>query len=372
MKLNWKIKQTWLVTWAILAAAACNDQLTITEETPMPIPVVLDIAVDACGSNCYDLGISRNPLAATAAERSATSKLRVFSNHNLATGSSTTRNLIFLVHDLGYRAENALNSMQRAITSASRPDTIVVSALFANSSRRPSNDHFYWTSAAWRYGGNAENVENNSFRLADIIINQLFKPSSFPMINRVVVVGHSAGAQFSHRYAASHRPLPNLSTANFSYIVANPSSYVYLSDVRVNSDGMTFSPPTSTNSCSGSYDNYQYGLANHADAGSRFDYDRNLSLATIRAQMKARNVIYLLGQNDHTSNTTATTDCPSSLQGTLRSRLNRGRTYFQYMESQYSPHSHQIIEVPNVGHNANAMYNAPVTIALLRTLLTTR
>ena len=109
------------------------------------------------------MGISRNPLAATAAERSATSKLRVFSNHNLATGSSTTRNLIFLVHGLGYNAENILNSMQRAISSASRPDTVVVSALFANSSRRPSNDHFFWESAAWRYGGNAENVEKQFF-----------------------------------------------------------------------------------------------------------------------------------------------------------------------------------------------------------------
>ena len=193
------------------------------------------------------------------------------------------------------------------------------------------------------------------------------------MINRVVVVGHSAGAQFSHRYAASHRPLPNLSTANFSYIVASPSSYVYLSNVRVNSDGMTFAPPTSANNCSGSYDNYQYGLANHADAESLFDYDRNLSLATIRAQMKARNVIYLLGQNDNTSSSNRpTNDCQSRLQGTLRSRLNRGQTYFQYMNSQFSPHSHQRLEVPNVDHNANAIYNAPATIALLRTLLTTR
>ena len=42
------------------------------------------------------------------------------------------------------------------------------------------------------------------------------------------MTGHSAGGQVAHRYAAASRAEENFGAVSFRYVVANPSTYLYL------------------------------------------------------------------------------------------------------------------------------------------------
>ena len=347
-----------------------DERLGATQFCNTPLPQ-LTIDPMLCGKNCYDINLANDPCADDSqVVDQSTSKLRVFANYNLRENKQKMSNLVIVVHGLRMGAAANLRFFQSAIRSAKRGKTLVISFFMPNTERRPSASHFYWTRAAWRYGGNAQNTKNNSFRMTDMILNQIFTASEFAHVKRVLIAGHSAGGQFSHRYAAVHRNIKNLSHATFYYLIANPSSYVYLNNLRVSANNITFSLPKTT--CSG-YDDYPYGLANHADPQSLFDYDKkNISVETIRRQMKKRRVTYLLGELDNESanvSPLATADCSSMLQGTLRSRLNRGKTYYRYMQNQYLGNRHELIKIPAVAHSARAMYNAPKTIGYLQKVL---
>jgi len=99
----------------------------------------------------------------------------------------------------------------------------------------------------WRYGAESildaddkHNMTISSFSAMDVLLESLCDRKHFPNLKRIVVIGHSAGGQFVHRWALSsnswcfgngqfaHRWAPKAELPNVRVVVANPRSFTYL------------------------------------------------------------------------------------------------------------------------------------------------
>ncbi|KAK1740080.1 hypothetical protein QTG54_009030 [Skeletonema marinoi] len=99
----------------------------------------------------------------------------------------------------------------------------------------------------WRYGAESildandkHNMTISSFGAMDVLLESLCDRNHFPNLQRIVVIGHSAGGQFVHRWALSsnswcfgngqfaHRWAPKAALPNVRVVVANPRSFTYL------------------------------------------------------------------------------------------------------------------------------------------------
>ena len=118
-------------------------------------------------------------------------------------------------------------------------DTLVIAPQF-----QASGPGMYWSSS-WKEGSKSSDPQHvSSYEVLDRLVE---------MFHGVAIVGHSAGAQFGTRLQG------------LTFIVANPSSYLYLDRTR----------PVS-GACSG-FNNYRYGL-DHLNS-----YMRAVSTAASRA-----------------------------------------------------------------------------------------
>jgi hypothetical protein len=77
----------------------------------------------------------------------------------------------------------------------------------------------------------------SSYAAVDRIIRILGDSTRFPNLEAVVVAGHAAGGQYVHRFAATSPVEDELPHLRFRYIVANPSTYLYLGPERPAGDG---------------------------------------------------------------------------------------------------------------------------------------
>ena len=185
-------------------------------------------------------------------------------------------------------------------------------------------------------------------------ISQLATGGRFPGITEVVVVGHSGGGQFAHRYAAQTMVATRLAAAGIRirFVVANPSSYLYLDGSRFQSSSKTFASLTSAQrSTCRRFDTYKYGLTELGGYGSLAGVTR------IRTQYLARHVVYLLGTKDTSTDSTMDTSCPATWQGP--DRYTRGNRYVAYLRARFgsaATKTHTTVAVSGVGHDAKAMY----------------
>ncbi|KAL3780673.1 hypothetical protein HJC23_007120 [Cyclotella cryptica] len=91
---------------------------------------------------------------------------------------------------------------------------------------------------SFRYG--AESIPNanyndedtiSSFGAMDVLLETLCQTARFENLQHIVIVGHSAGGQFVHRWALSSNH-PCLDRPLVRLVVANPRSFTYLDDRR--------------------------------------------------------------------------------------------------------------------------------------------
>jgi hypothetical protein len=219
----------------------------------------------------------------------------------------------------------------------------------------------FWK-GGWRQGDRSRSTDGHpraavisSFAVVDAMLRRLGDRAAYPNLESVVVAGHSAGGQFANRFAAGSRVEPELRAAGIDvvrYVVANPSSYVYLSGKRrVRGTVDRFAKPSTT--CSG-YDRYKFGLK---------DLNRYMAAVgapAIRSQYGARHVRYLLGAlDDDPAAEGLATSCESMLQGCHR--LQRGTIYFNHIgdelgSSVYVTHKKRV--VPGVAHDSFGMFGS--------------
>ncbi len=260
------------------------------------------------------------------------------------------------------------NYMQEAAAIAGVEDrTLIVAPWFPAEEDVTPPGFARWTSGGWKGGdGSIFPPSISSFSVYDHIVSTLLLDASVhPQLADVVFAGHSAGAQFAQRYAvASDLGGGEAPAATFRWLVANPSSYLYLDPFRWDQLGappdVNFTIPAGTE-CDDSYDDYKYGLANLSPGHYVAKH-----LADIPALYLDRDVTYLLGEDDiETDPDVDDLDgtCPAELQGVHR--LQRGLVFTGFLDARYPQQLHDTVTVPGVGHSAGGMFTSSQGVAAL-------
>lgn len=180
-------------------------------------------------------------------------------------------------------------------------------------------------------------------------------------------MGHSAGGQFVSRYAAvnnSHEDLKKQGVSIY-YVVANPSSYLYLDanryQLRQNVEIMEISSEKLAN-CKG-YNDYKYGLEN------LYGYAKTISKQEIRVRLMNRPVLFWLGQEDTERRWSLDKYCEVEVQ--WKNRYERGLLYEHHLKfflKDVQNLNHHWAIIAGVGHDSNEMFTNKTFIKALKIL----
>lgn len=293
----------------------------------------------------------------------------------------------------------------------------------------------YWNTTKpwgdWRVGAQSDpgccgnsgrdyQVTISSFEVLDNFLAILTDKDLFPNMHKISFVGHSAGAQMVQRYAMMSSLValwdfdPDL---DVEFIVANPSSYTYLTperyeyscghcecnrhnctcdqDCHPNPPYKKLGRPRHKNAdkefpCyQWNWDRWPYGLGSFRDKkrGRYIPYafrDGELGVMRAKRLYSSLHMVYMVGQNDTCNDGLATCDkscwkrnewdeaegetqcyrnhmdsrCPAMLQGPNRNV--RAHQYMRYLERLYGKPTHKLHEIKGVGHDAAAMFGSDI------------
>jgi len=273
---------------------------------PIPAPVPLPVEHDGSGESSVGNG---NSSTSSTTSTTIVGKLAYYSNLGPIEPTNNNNNTqnqdsllsgvqmaLVVIHGANRNGDDYFCSAKATTRLQKRfaPGTVlVVAPVFLDtpsppsSSRSPSSSFLYWNDShdkdgSWRYGADASGTTISSFDAMDALLATLRVSSLLPGLRRIVVAGHSSGGQFVQRwsllapsrlwpvaeggrpYRASgggggnddddddgnhdhqRRELP----ISLHAIVANPSSYVYLTPLRYHDDDDDDSGTTTTNNTS--------------------------------------------------------------------------------------------------------------------------
>lgn len=263
-------------------------------------------------------------------------------------GSARVTHAVIVVHGTGRNAAHYYANMLAAAAQAGVLDTtIVLAPLFKTSQDNPGAEQLTWTSGGWKIGDAAEAKGVSSFSVMDDLITTLANKKRFPNLKWITVTGHSAGGQFTQRYAAFGVAPNYVRGTVVDFVVANPSSYTYFDGARPSKDGSRFSVPTGS-SCP--YDDYKYGM------GGRTGYVARLAPREALHQFTSRRITYLSGGADSVQNGDMDTDCGAMAQGP--NRVTRSAYFFARIKQLAPTAPQQRVVVPGIAHDSDGMYQS--------------
>ncbi len=265
------------------------------------------------------------------------------------------KNAIIAVHGQNRDADNYFSYMMSVLRSEGLEDnTILIAPFFEGDG---GGGDLYWNTSAWREGQRSSDASRiSSFEVMDQLIARLADKAHFPVLEKVVLTGHSSGGLFTHAYAAANASEALYPEAEFHYIVANSQYFYYPDDVRYDENTGQFAEPAGCPA----FNFWPLGFVNPPE------YLSGVGEEVVDQQLIRRKVTYLLGSSDTvTSGTLNTSDCEAVLLGS--NRFKRGEHIFSLMESRHNGvHNHRKVVVDGVGHDAQAMYQSSAFRSLLR------
>lgn len=287
-----------------------------------------------------------------------------YRTHSLTDGSRDVEQAVVMVHGAQRNGDGYFGTaLASAASRGQLSKSIIVSPSFKGNDGPSCKDsvedgEFIFGCQAWNAGFPALNspAKVNSFDVMDRIVQLLADKSRFPNLRSIVLAGHSGGGQFLQRYAAVNQ-MEQKAGISIRYVVANPSSYVYLNDMRLRSDASC----TIDGKCTGpfgaywdranctTYNRYRYGL------DGLVGYAATTGATTIRKQFPTRAVTYLIGDLDQLQDSDLDKSCSAIAQGP--NRRERGINYWNYVRTQFQA-EHKLVMVPRCGHNAACMFGA--------------
>lgn len=309
----------------------------------------------------------------------------VYRNHPLEARNAAITRAVIMIHGLGRDAGNYYRHvLAAAFLAGALEDTVVIAPRFASNEGGPCKDtlaagELGWRcqprNDTWRTGGAAVNSEVTSFDIVDELLRRLTRKEVFPNLRTLVVAGHSAGGQFVSRYEMANQVHERLPVRPF-YVVANPSSYAYLDELRPTASALpasvaaaapgyvaplpanppaAFVPFADAKNCTG-YDTWPYGLQ------GRNGYSTRLGDDQLKKQLAARPALYLLGELDILPLYGFDSSCSAMAQGPTR--LARGLAYARYVGEKFGA-QHKTLVVPACGHSARCIFTAEPVLPLL-------
>jgi pimeloyl-ACP methyl ester carboxylesterase len=278
-------------------------------------------------------------------------RLAAYSNVPM-TGSARVTHAMLVVHGAGRDAAVTFTGMMQAAVKAGADveQTMVLAPWFKTAQDSPASGEAVWSSGGWKIGDPSTGRGGepiSSFQVADDLLYTWADRTRFPNLRWVTVVGHSAGGQFTDRYATFGQAPGRVPGVLVNFIVANPSSFVYFDQQRPNGN---------PSSCAG-YDTYKYGMA------GRSGYVAQMSPRQALTTFLSRRVSILNGSADTVQNGDMDEGCGGMLQGA--NRLARGENFFARMRSIAPSAPHDRIVVPGVTHDHYALFEDPRSATVL-------
>ncbi len=279
----------------------------------------------------------------------------IFRTHPLDRPDSTLWRALIIIHGASRDADRYFETgVAAARNTALLATTLVVAPRFRTSDDLPEAGAPYWTAGGWKRGHlstpESGSPRVSSYAVLDQLLAELVTSGRFEGLNLIVVAGHSAGGQVTHRFAASSGF--ERSGVEIRYVVANPSTYLYLGPERWN--GVDFTTPD-VDACP-DYARWHYGL------GDRNSYASQSTADELGRRLGERDVRVLLGTAD-TLTASLDQSCGADLQG--RRRLDRGRTLIRYMDQFQPTHHHQEVLIEGAGHSSRSIFLSPLGLDAL-------
>ncbi len=282
-------------------------------------------------------------------------RLPVYRSLPLLEGDTLVEQAVIVVHGANRNPDDYFETMIVAARQAGALDRVLVIAPhFQTASDDPGEDEPYWSSNGWKRGNqsNSNSTDQDgigSYEAVDRILALLDDPTRFPRLARIVVTGHSAGGQYTHRFAAGSRVEEGRPHLRFRYIVANPSTFLYLGPERVGQgEGGGWGIPDRA-ACP-DYNHWHYGLE------EMNPYMEGQEPEEIQDRLQGRDVVLLAGDAD-TGSSMLDVSCGAMLQGP--NRYYRARYLFAFMKRFFPDSGHRLVEIPRVGHSSRDVYTSP-------------
>ncbi len=288
-----------------------------------------------------------------------------YANFRLDSLDNGIRKAIIIIHGMNRNAGDYYHNMREAASMSTyyTDSLLIIAPQFLEQDDLHAlhlNASFLYWSDGWKSGSKSKDRSSDprparisSYSILDTLMMRL--AIYHPNLKYIVFAGHSAGGQLTNRYSASS-PIVNTLCEDYGistrFIVANPSSYLYLDNKRVVSGTVDqFAVPTAA--CSG-FNDWRYGLDN------LYSYPGQFGADSIRQMFKKREVVYLLGGKDTDENSSSLDQsCMAELQG--KNRLERGTIYYNYLKYYYGndiTETQKIDTVPGVGHDNHDMFTS--------------
>ncbi|WP_414449083.1 alpha/beta hydrolase [Burkholderia sp. 22PA0099] len=217
-----------------------------------------------------------------------------------------------------------------------------------------------WRESGWPHARLSTGpVAISSFEVVDEIFKRLANRALFPNLRLIVLAGHSAGGQYVQRYAALGRGEADLGGEPIAirYVVANPATYLYFTDVRPDRNGAF--APFDAKRCP-TFERWNYGLRTGVPpyAGAP------ATAEAAQARYLQRDVVYLLGTADNSPDEDSVGhSCEADAQGLTR--FDRGRAYDAYIHMLDPQTRQHVIEARGVAHSSWRIYASACGMAAL-------
>lgn len=290
--------------------------------------------------------------------------LRYASNHAMGEKNSKIKQLVIYIHGARRNGLDYYEWGEKAVKAANNTyETLFIAPQFTSEKDLQDHNHdashVFWTNNNWRIGDESVSSKKrmmedsfSSFALVDSMIARVCDKKLFPKLKKIIIIGHSAGGQFVSRYVGI-TPMPNvLKKYNFSFIVMNPSTYMYLDDRRPvkTETGLTFIKPD-TSGCP-NFNDYPRGME------KLNPYALKVGVEMIKQQFLNRDIRFILGEKDvNVNDSSLDKSCEGNMQGGFR--LERGQFFYEYLQLYSNKKKiHQIEVVPDVAHDGDKMVNS--------------
>ena len=251
---------------------------------------------------------------------------------------------------------NFVRIMAAARASGKGPATLVIAPRFKTADDQPAADEHVWTKDGWPSGDLSHDGKDaasrlSSFAVLDRLFAELSDTTRFPGLRRIVLVGHSAGGQLVNRYVAVGRLGETAEGASgrleYRFVIANPSSYLYLDERRPVPGSDRFEPPRQPPP---GYNDWRHGLER------RNAYAARLSVDAIRANVFGRTAYYLIGTADTKRDRSLSVSPPSMLEG--ENRYDRWEKFRRYVGLFPEWRDHVVFAEVGAGHSGTQMFDS--------------
>ncbi|MFC4274778.1 hypothetical protein [Achromobacter aloeverae] len=296
----------------------------------------------------------------------------VYANVDLARAHlDKIRHVLIIIHGRNRNGDDYFQTGANilALSPGADGDTLLLAPKFPAAIDRgfdkmPAWSHGRWSSGEASIKAARRPAPVSAFEVLDDLLARVADQRRLPLLQDVVIAGHSAGAQLVQRYAVFNAVDERIRRGgvDMRYVIANPSSYVYLSKDRPKDDGKGFAP-FNPGQCP-DYNAYKYGLE-HLPAGLPASGVGPATPAQeavrLARRYAGRSVTYLLGGADNNpEHRLLDKTCAAEAQGATR--LARGKAYVKYEQwlpaNQKLKIEHQAYEVAGVGHDSRRMFNS--------------